>query len=86
MVQACAREAGAWMTSKYDVLNPQAVKRLAEEVTGDLQFLLGNWKRPPKTFSGPSYHRNASLASPLLPARHFGVQPIRPGLWQWARA
>jgi TRAP-type mannitol/chloroaromatic compound transport system substrate-binding protein len=27
-VQACAREAGAWMTSKYDVLNPQAVKRL----------------------------------------------------------
>jgi TRAP-type mannitol/chloroaromatic compound transport system substrate-binding protein len=28
MVQACAREAGAWMTSKYDVLNPQAVKRL----------------------------------------------------------
>ncbi len=28
MVQACAREAGAWMTTKYDVLNPQAVKRL----------------------------------------------------------
>src|SRR2546422_8990235 len=28
MVQACAREAGAWMTSKYDGLNPQAVKRL----------------------------------------------------------
>src|SRR5262245_8532694 len=23
-----AREAGAWMTTKYDVLNPQAVKRL----------------------------------------------------------
>jgi TRAP-type mannitol/chloroaromatic compound transport system substrate-binding protein len=29
MVQACAREAGAWMTSKYDTLNPQALKRLA---------------------------------------------------------
>ena len=28
MIQACAREAGAWMTTKYDVLNPQAVKRL----------------------------------------------------------
>jgi TRAP-type mannitol/chloroaromatic compound transport system substrate-binding protein len=28
MIQACAREAGAWMTAKYDVLNPQAVKRL----------------------------------------------------------
>ena len=28
MIQACAREAGAWMTSKYDVQNPQAVKRL----------------------------------------------------------
>jgi len=29
LVQACAREAGAWMTSKYDTLNPQAIKRLA---------------------------------------------------------
>src|SRR6516162_3111984 len=28
MIQACAREAGAWMTTKYDVHNPQAVKRL----------------------------------------------------------
>src|SRR5262249_60931205 len=28
MIQACAREAGAWMTTKYDVLNPQALKRL----------------------------------------------------------
>jgi TRAP-type mannitol/chloroaromatic compound transport system substrate-binding protein len=28
MIQACAREAGAWITAKYDVLNPQAVKRL----------------------------------------------------------
>ena len=28
MVQVCAREAGSWMTTKYDVLNPQAVKRL----------------------------------------------------------
>jgi TRAP-type mannitol/chloroaromatic compound transport system substrate-binding protein len=28
MIQACAREAGVWMTTKYDVLNPQAVKRL----------------------------------------------------------
>src|SRR5262249_13389892 len=27
-IQACGREAGAWMTSKYAVLNPQAVKRL----------------------------------------------------------
>src|SRR5262245_3406771 len=29
LMQACAREAGAWMTSKYDILNPQAIKRLA---------------------------------------------------------
>jgi TRAP-type mannitol/chloroaromatic compound transport system substrate-binding protein len=28
LVQTCAREAGAQMTAKYDVLNPQAVKRL----------------------------------------------------------
>src|SRR5690349_20161536 len=28
MIQACGREAGAWMTSKYDTLNPQSVKRL----------------------------------------------------------
>jgi hypothetical protein len=28
MIQACAREAGAWMTTKYDVQNPQALKRL----------------------------------------------------------
>jgi TRAP-type mannitol/chloroaromatic compound transport system substrate-binding protein len=28
MIQACAHEAGAMMTAKYDVLNPQAVKRL----------------------------------------------------------
>src|ERR1700736_4667220 len=28
LVQACGREAGVWMTAKYDVLNPQAVKRL----------------------------------------------------------
>jgi TRAP-type mannitol/chloroaromatic compound transport system substrate-binding protein len=29
MIQACAREAGAWTTSKYDYENPQALKRLA---------------------------------------------------------
>jgi TRAP-type mannitol/chloroaromatic compound transport system substrate-binding protein len=28
LVQAAAREAGVWMTAKYDVLNPQALKRL----------------------------------------------------------
>jgi TRAP-type mannitol/chloroaromatic compound transport system substrate-binding protein len=28
LVQACGREAGVWMTAKYDVLNPQAVRRL----------------------------------------------------------
>jgi len=28
VVMACAQEAGAWMTAKYDVQNPQAVKRL----------------------------------------------------------
>jgi TRAP-type mannitol/chloroaromatic compound transport system substrate-binding protein len=28
VVQACAREAGVWMTAKYDVQNPQAVRRL----------------------------------------------------------
>jgi TRAP-type mannitol/chloroaromatic compound transport system substrate-binding protein len=27
-VQAAAQEAGVWMTAKYDVLNPQALKRL----------------------------------------------------------
>jgi len=31
MIQACAREAGAWMTTKYDVLNPQALKRLVAQ-------------------------------------------------------
>ena len=29
LVLACAREAGVWMTAKYDVQNPQALKRLA---------------------------------------------------------
>jgi TRAP-type mannitol/chloroaromatic compound transport system substrate-binding protein len=29
LVQTCARESGAWMTGKYDTLNPQALKRLA---------------------------------------------------------
>jgi len=28
LVQTCAREAGVWMTAKYDTLNPQAIKRL----------------------------------------------------------
>jgi TRAP-type mannitol/chloroaromatic compound transport system substrate-binding protein len=28
IVQAAAQEAGVWMTAKYDVLNPQALKRL----------------------------------------------------------
>jgi TRAP-type mannitol/chloroaromatic compound transport system substrate-binding protein len=28
LIQTCARESGAWMTTKYDVQNPQAVKRL----------------------------------------------------------
>src|SRR5919204_3900147 len=31
MVQACAREAGAQMTAKYDAQNPQAVKRLVAQ-------------------------------------------------------
>jgi TRAP-type mannitol/chloroaromatic compound transport system substrate-binding protein len=31
MIQACAREAGAWMTTKYDELNPQALKRLVAQ-------------------------------------------------------
>src|SRR5262249_28097342 len=35
---ACAREAGAWMTTKYDVLNPQAGKRLGAAGAGPRPF------------------------------------------------
>ena len=31
IVQAAARDAGVWMTSKYDTLNPQALKRLVSQ-------------------------------------------------------
>jgi TRAP-type mannitol/chloroaromatic compound transport system substrate-binding protein len=31
LVQTCAREAGVWMTGKYDTLNPQAIKRLVAQ-------------------------------------------------------
>jgi TRAP-type mannitol/chloroaromatic compound transport system substrate-binding protein len=31
LIQTCAREAGVWMTGKYDTLNPQAIKRLVSQ-------------------------------------------------------